>query len=48
MKTKLILAAAFSALAFNAFAADGFDKTHSSSFAVNTSGDVPNVVLPSI
>ena len=33
MKTKLILAAALSVLAFNAFADDGFDRTHSASFA---------------
>ena len=33
MKTQLILAAALSVLAFNSFAADGYDRTHSSSFA---------------
>ena len=33
MKTQLILAAALSVLAFNTFAADGYDRTHSSSFA---------------
>jgi len=33
MKTSLILATALSALALNAFAADGFDRTHSATFA---------------
>ena len=33
MKTKLILATALSVLAFNAFAADGYDRTRSATFA---------------
>ena len=33
MKTKFILAAALSVLAFNAFAGDGFDRTQSATFA---------------
>jgi len=33
MKTQLILAAALSVLAFNTFAADGFDRTQSATFA---------------
>ena len=33
MKSKLILTLAFSLLTANAFAADGFDRTHSNSFA---------------
>ena len=33
MKTRMILATTLSVLALNAFAADGYDRTHSSSFA---------------
>ena len=33
MKTQFILAAALSVLAFNTFAADGFDRTQSATFA---------------
>jgi hypothetical protein len=37
MKTKLILALAFSVLAANSFAADGYDKTGSASFGSDAS-----------